>query len=99
MKSNTVESGLLFLRIWDKITEIKTKNLKWRTSAALEINAFETYCLERHRVLFSSLLNIIDKFFSLVASLDGFASFMKRQFLFQNWNLDQTIVDKFAKSS
>ena len=69
MKSNTVESSLLFLRIWDKIIEIKTKNLNWRTSAALKISAFETYCLERHRVLFSSLLNIIDKFFSLVASL------------------------------
>ena len=88
-----------FLCIWDKITEINPKHLNWRTSAALKINALETYRLQRYRVAFSSLLSIIDKFLSLVALLDGVAPFMKRHILFQNWNIDQTIVEKFAKSS
>ena len=88
-----------FVCIWDKITEINPENLNWRTSVALKINALETYRRERHRVPFSSSLSIIDNFFSLVALLDGVAPFMKCHFLFQNWNLDPTIVDKFAKSS
>ena len=56
------------------------KNLNWRTSVVLKINALETYRLERYRVPFSSLLSIIDKFFSLVTFLDGVTPFMKCHF-------------------
>ena len=68
MKSNTVESSFLFLRIWDKIIEIKTKNLNWRTSAALKINALEAYLPERHRVLFFKFTEYHRQIFQLTCT-------------------------------
>ena len=81
MKWKTAESSFLCVCAFGIISQKSIpKNLNWRTSVVLKINALETYRLERYRVPFSSLLSIIDKFFSLVTFLDGVTPFMKCHF-------------------